>query len=261
MNTTSTALATISLDTITKPMFTDPESVTLDDVANAIANLSDALGVHEILFRWKIGEIVDYVIENEAKFGDKAVKKLAEKLDNLYNPSQLYEFRRVRKAYEYDDLVELVRECQEEGINIGWVHIASITALPDESSRKKVLDEFIEEGGWTVRDLRERIQEETGKKSKGGRKPKAPESFDKALKSMITSADSFTNKLDTIRGSLEEIKKKDIQKWMEDEKLVEKYNALCAECLKSLASSAEALNDALEEVERIHKVMCDEGGN
>ena len=48
---------------------------------------------------------------------------------------------------------------------------------------------------------------------------------------------------------------------MEDENLVEKYNALCAECLKSLASSAEALNDALEEVERIHKVMCDEGGN
>jgi len=155
--------------------------------------------------------------------------------------------------------MELLQKCQEEGVNIGWMHIASVTALPDES-REKVLDEFIEEGGWSVRSLRERVQEETGKKSKGGRKPKAPEGFEKAVKSVINSTDSFTNKLDTIRiEAIETIKKKEIQSWAEDKNLLEKYSGV--ECLESLDNAASAIGDIIDELDRIHKVMRDATGD
>jgi hypothetical protein len=150
--------------------------------------------------KYKLGEIVRDMRQNEARYGESAVEKLAIVLGSA--PSELWECQRLATCYTEESLTKLMERAGKTGRRIQWSHLRQLADMSEShgagaaKTRRELETQIINEG-LTARDLTHVIQQRLGSRSRGsGRTPAPPRTPAAGLQQITGWADGFTKRCD-----------------------------------------------------------------
>lgn len=130
--------------------------------------------------RWRIGKQIAEVTNNERKYGENAVEKLAVALGGSTSSSQLWEYRAFANAFSETQLKKALGSRMAGGGVLTYSHLRFLCNLKPED-RKTLLIATLKEG-LSSSELAARAKEKaTRAPGSGGRRPQAPKSINSGL--------------------------------------------------------------------------------
>jgi hypothetical protein len=146
--------------------------------ADAAIKLQAALINDVIWKKFKLGQIVRDMKQNEARYGESAVEQLAVVLGSP--ATELWEAQRLATCYTEETLQKLIDRAAKTGRRIQWSHLRQLADMSESAgagaakTRRELETQIINEG-LTARELTQIIQQRLGARSLGsGRTPAPP---------------------------------------------------------------------------------------
>jgi hypothetical protein len=157
----------------------------------------DKLIVQDLSTRFKLGEIVDRAIADEATYGSRAVQQLAEALG--LSVTELYVSRTIYTQWPEDMRQMFLTRRRPDGKLITYSHLAEVAVIGAAATRKKLVQKVYSEC-LSTRDLRTLV---LGMRSRaaasGGLKPKSPKA---AIALVERESERLRDMADVLRASL-----------------------------------------------------------
>lgn len=154
-------------------------SSALQRVRTRIIKEADKINSTGILGRYRIGQMVDEVTKDERQYGENAVLSLAESLDGIMSPNQLWDCRKFSQTYDEDKLKELMERKTASGNMITWTHLLMLLQVSLSTERRRLENRVFSED-LTSDELAIIIQDILGNdepRRGGGRKPQLPKTI------------------------------------------------------------------------------------
>jgi hypothetical protein len=157
---------------------------------------------------WNRGDRIRQIIENDGKYGDSPIERLADWL-NVSN-SSLYALRNFAVGYSKDEVKKLAAQQMSNGHHIELKHCQVVLRVAASEEKRAEIFERVFSNSLSASQLEDELAAEADKKSnRGGRKPSKPASVTGGLKGTDRVLTSLLNRSEIMEqdvyGKIEEM--------------------------------------------------------
>lgn len=210
----------------------------LKDALEEIRKEADALTDHDIEVRWKIGQKLNDIVDDDSgKYGTNPERLM--KVVMPLSRDSMRPMMSLARSYSQADVTRLMSlRNPTTRERLTWSHVIALTRVPDKNKAYSLADKAVSHG-WSSKDLNRAVMGISGKKSQGGRAQKKPKTLEAAAADVVAKTQNWKNAADKV--------------WLAEGGLAELYAAESAAwpSKKPTPEIISMLNDAASQIDEM----------
>lgn len=117
----------------------------LREVYEQLRKLEARAKAHDVLVKYRVGQLVREVKENEGKYGAGAVEKLSARLGSGFKKDVLYGAASVARTWGKSEFSELVKKEDDKGRRLSFSHFVALARVALPEKREQLLQRALKE--------------------------------------------------------------------------------------------------------------------
>lgn len=168
-----------------------------------IRELLAAEGANIIRSRYRIGELLEDMLNEENKYGSKCVQRMEIALG--YEKDIIYQSLRFRKRYDPEEVDRLLTARTKVGDPVMWTHVVHLSTVEDSEERNKLQQTILDNNLTPAQLLAYMQKKQGGKKSHGGRPLARPKSLRGFVDQQFAVLDQLLNRKAKVWAGVEKV--------------------------------------------------------